>query len=76
MRTDRVRRGQQATDLKVPPAVGVERCERYALAMRVAEDGPTRSSVVVCLGPAHIEVRAGFDPHLLRDVVVALGGDA
>ena len=44
--------------------------------VQVMPERATRSSVVVCLGPAHIEVRAGFDPHLLRDVVVALGGDA
>jgi len=44
--------------------------------VQVRPERATRSSVVVCLGPAHIEVRAGFDPHLLRDVVVALGGDA
>ena len=44
--------------------------------VQVLPERATRSSVVVCLGPAHIEVHAGFDPHLLRDVVVALGGDA
>ena len=44
--------------------------------VQVVPERATRSSVVVCLGPAHIEVRAGFDPRLLRDVVVALGGDA
>lgn len=30
----------------------------------------------VCVGRAEIEVRAGFDAQLLREVVAALGGDA
>jgi hypothetical protein len=30
----------------------------------------------VCVGVAAIEVRAGFDARLLREVAAALGGDA
>jgi hypothetical protein len=30
------------------------------------------SSLVVYIGPAHIEIRSGFDPRLLREVVQAL----
>ena len=30
----------------------------------------------VCVGRAEIEVRAGFDAQLLREVVAALGADA
>jgi len=35
-----------------------------------------RSTIVVRIGVAEIEVRAGFDARLLREVADALGGDA
>lgn len=35
-----------------------------------------RSTIVVRVGVAEIEVRAGFDARLLREVAEALGGDA
>jgi len=33
----------------------------------------TKSTIVVCVGAASIEVNPGFDPGLLRSVVEALG---
>lgn len=35
-----------------------------------------RSTIRVCIGAAAIEVCAGFDAELLREVAAALGGDA
>lgn len=36
----------------------------------------TRSTIQVRIGAAEIEVRAGFDARLLREVVNALGGES
>lgn len=44
--------------------------------VEVVVDREVSSPLVVRVGGAEIEVRAGFDRELLRDVVAALGADA
>lgn len=41
--------------------------------VEVVPEREVRSTIHVRVGVAEIEVRAGFDAHLLREVVVALG---
>jgi hypothetical protein len=48
-----------------------ERGVRIARVVRVAS--PTDAAIVVAVGPARVSVRAGFDPEVLRQVVLALG---
>lgn len=44
---------------------------RIARVVRVAT--PTDGAIVVAVGAARVSVRAGFDPEVLRQVVLALG---
>jgi hypothetical protein len=44
---------------------------RIARVVRVA--APTDGAIVVAVGAARVSVRAGFDPEVLRQVVLALG---
>jgi len=44
--------------------------------VEVVPERAVRSTIVVRIGVAEIEVRAGFDARLLREVADALGGDA
>lgn len=53
------------------PAQKPERRVRIARVVRVA--GATDGAIVVGVGAARVAVRAGFDPALLRQVVLALG---
>jgi hypothetical protein len=41
---------------------------------RIVRVAPSSTSLTVAVGAARIEVRAGFDRELLRDVLDALGG--
>jgi transposase-like protein len=43
--------------------------------VEVVAERSTRSTIRVRIGAAEIEVRAGFDARLLREVVDALGGE-
>lgn len=51
-----------------------ERGIRMARVVRVAP--PSDATIVVAVGAARVSVRAGFDPDLLRQVVLALGEHA
>jgi len=51
-----------------------ERRVRIAHVVRVP--APTDAAIVVAVGAARVSVRAGFDPVLLRQVVLALGESA
>ena len=44
--------------------------------VEVVAECATRSAMLIRIGAAEIEVRAGFDARLLREVVVALGGES
>ena len=44
---------------------------RIARVVRVA--APTDGAIIVAVGAARVSVRAGFDPEVLRQVVLALG---
>lgn len=48
-----------------------ERRVRMARVVRVAT--PADGAIIVAVGAARVAVRAGFDPALLRQVVLALG---
>lgn len=51
------------------------RRERGAVPIaRVVRREATEAAVAIEIGGARIAVRSGFDPALLRDVIVALGG--
>jgi hypothetical protein len=41
----------------------------------VAVSKPSTSGITVRIGAAQVDVRAGFDATLLREVVQALGGE-
>ena len=43
--------------------------------VRVVPTGSTADALTVRIGAARVEVRAGFDPGLLRELVSALGSD-
>jgi hypothetical protein len=47
--------------------------ERVRMARVVRVAAPAEGAIVVAVGPARVAVRAGFDPVLLRQVVMALG---
>lgn len=59
-------RAVAARALSAPPPTFVE----------VVAERETRSTILVHIGAAEIEVRAGFDARLLREVVDALGSDS
>jgi transposase-like protein len=44
--------------------------------VEVVAERATRSTMLIRIGAAEIEVRVGFDAHLLREVVDALGGES
>jgi len=44
--------------------------------VEVVAERSTPSAITVRIGAAEIEVRAGFDARLLREVVDALGGES
>lgn len=62
----RLRRRRSRPGVAMPPEVHMARVVR-----RLSAGG---SSLTVRVGAAGIEVSAGFDRELLREVVVALGG--
>lgn len=45
------------------------------MARVVRDPNPTVDSLTVRVGAARVEVRAGFDHGLLRELVAALGGE-
>ena len=49
---------------------------RVRIARVVRVPAPTDAAIVVAVGAARVSVRAGFDPVLLRQVVLALGESA
>jgi transposase-like protein len=44
--------------------------------VEVVAERASRSEIVLRIGAAEIEVRAGFDARLLREVIEALGGES
>src|SRR4051794_36288329 len=44
--------------------------------VEVVAERATRAAIAIRIGAAEIEVRAGFDAQLLREVVDALGGES
>jgi hypothetical protein len=45
------------------------------MARVVRRAGSTTDALTVCVGSARVEVRPGFDPGLLRELVAALGSE-
>lgn len=50
-----------------------KRERRIRIARVVRVPAPTDAAIVVAVGVARVSVRAGFDPDVLRQVVLALG---
>jgi hypothetical protein len=85
-----VQRGEAVTTASARLGVPVSTAYRWmrVVAARALSAPPTttfvevvaeremRSTILVRVGAAEIEVRAGFDARLLREVVEALGADA
>ncbi len=53
-----------------------KRARRVRIASVVRVPATTDAAILVAVGGARVSVRAGFDPVLLRQIVVALGEGA
>ncbi len=65
-----------ASSTLVGPAIPIAKVVRRSGALQCAATAPRGTGVVVEIGPARIEVGAGFNTALLQDVVRALLGAA
>jgi hypothetical protein len=81
-----VQRGEAVTTASARLGVPVSTAYRWMRVVASAPPPPTfvevvaeremRSTILVRVGAAEIEVRAGFDARLLREVVDALGSES
>lgn len=62
-------------DVRGTEREGSTRAPSVRMVRVVAVSKPSTSGVTVRIGAAHVDVRAGFDATLLREVVRALGGE-
>ena len=65
-----------ASSMLVGPTIPIAKVVRRPAALQFTATAPRAAGVVVEIGPARIEVGAGFDAELLQDVVRALTGAA
>src|SRR5512145_1147182 len=65
-----------ASSTLVGPTIPIAKVVRRPKALQFTAAAPRGAGVVVEIGPARIEVGAGFDAELLQDVVRALTGAA